>query len=78
MSFPTARKRLYVSTKSIEVDKPAGGGHGPSVPYLLHVSIDGKLALTLSASDFKEPGQLAALTEILEEHSAPDITASTP
>jgi hypothetical protein len=72
------RKRLYISIKSIEVDKPSGGGKGPDAPYILFVSIDGHPALQLTTSSFKQAGQMVALAEILAPLCGRDISETKP
>lgn len=72
----SAHNRLYISTKGIEINKPSGGGRGEEVPYILFIAIDGVPALQLDRHHFQQPGQMAALTDILKEISTVSIGES--
>lgn len=65
MSAKTSR--LAVSVGHKEVDRPSGGGKGPDALYHVTLLIDKRPALFLTTSDFKAPGQMEALVEIIED-----------
>lgn len=72
------KRRLYVSVKHLEVDRPDGGGQGRETPYILFLSIDGRLALQLTHAHFREAGQMVALAEILKSIAAIDPSGNPP
>lgn len=59
--------RLTIRVGDIEVEKPSGGGHGPTVPYYVELSLDGKAALHLTRFNFKAKGQMEDFIKLMEE-----------